>query len=123
MKTVIFSIIIIVSLSTPIKNEFLPLAIEGKNRVEIVFDRKMSFDDLVNIRRDLKKKGIDLEFKELSFDKYQKLEGISFQVDCNDGFSGASGVSILGRKDFGFFRDYTERVKVPFGVGNIKDLK
>lgn len=122
MKTTILTIFIIASLSTSAESEFLRSPLEWNDRVEVIFNRKMSFDELVGIRGDLKKKGIDLDFKELIFDKYQKLKTISFHVNCNDGFSGGAGTVTLGVKDFGFFRDYDKKVKVPFAVGNLTDM-
>lgn len=56
-------------------------------KIEILFTRKLDFNDIVKIKLDLSQKGIVLNYKALGFDKEGKLKSISFFVDCKDGFS------------------------------------
>ncbi|MFY0593707.1 hypothetical protein [Roseivirga sp.] len=123
MKTTIYTLFIIVGLMS----SQMPVEISEKGHleenIEVIFDRKMTFEELVEIRSDLKKKGIDLDYSNLSFDNNHRLKSISFEVDCKDGFSGKADRSSLGSKPFGFFRNFDQGVKVPFGVGYINELR
>lgn len=89
-----------------------------KGRVEVVFNNKMKFDDLVKTRTDLAAKGISLQYSELEFDKNGGLVEIDFKVDCKDGFGGGAAKGNLNNKrSVGFYRDYDNKA-APFGTTN-----
>ncbi|OEK06385.1 hypothetical protein [Roseivirga misakiensis] len=123
MKTTIYTLVLLVSLLSadlPIKQS---QSESNKENIEVVFDRKMTFDDLAEIKADLKKKEVELSYSRLSFDDNGMLKAISFKVDCGDGFKGEARKSSLGYNDFGFFRNYDSGVRVPFGVGLINKIR
>lgn len=94
---------------------------EDKGRIEVSFNRKMQFNDLVKIKLDLAEAGITIQYKLIEFDDYGGLKALDFSVDCNDGFSGGDkNTNILNQTRWGFFRDYRENVKTPFGTGGLK---
>lgn len=96
---------------------------ENDSKIEVVFNRKLDFNDIVKIKLDLSQKGIIINFKQLEFDEQGKLNGIDFFVDCKDGFSGgakASGKELGNERPFGFVRDYSENANSPFGTGYLK---
>jgi hypothetical protein len=108
---------------------FLPLVIltsfvhkqDQKENVEVVFNRTLKFDDLVSIKNELADKGITLEYKKLEFDENGGLITIYFKVDCNDGFKGSAGKSHLtNQSKIGFYRNYLESSKEPFGTGDLE---
>lgn len=91
------------------------------NRIQVVFTRHLKFNDLVKIKLDMAEAGITLDYKKLEFDENGGLMAIAFVVDCNDGFSGgASNYQISNNSKFGFFRDYNEESKTPFGTGAVE---
>ena len=80
----------------------------------------MKFNDLVKIKLDLAEKGISIDYKLLEFDENGGLKSLEFKVDCNDGVSGsAKNAKIYNNTNFGFFRDYSDSAKVPFGTGGL----
>lgn len=89
-------------------------------RIQVLFNQNISFTELGLIQSDCDKKGIRLTFKKIEYNEVGKLHSLSFKVDCKDGFSGSASTEHL-TKDlrFGFYRDYTENTKSPFGVGAI----
>ena len=91
-----------------------------RGKIEVNFDRHLEFNDLVKIKLDMSQLGIVVDYKKLEFDESGKLIFISFLVDCKDGFSGsASTGELTNQTRFGFFRDYTEGTKEPFGTGGL----
>jgi hypothetical protein len=94
---------------------------ENKGRIEVSFNRKMEFNDLVKIKLDLAEAGITIQYRLLEFDDHGGLKSLDFRVDCNDGFSGsAKNTEIINQTRWGFFRDYRENVESPFGTGGLK---
>ncbi len=94
-----------------------------KERIEVIFNRHLEFNDLVKIKLDMSQHGIVLNYKKLEFDDYGKLIFISFQVDCKDGFSGSAwtgGEELTNQSHFGFYRDYSLDTDSPFGTGEMK---
>ncbi|HRI21831.1 MAG TPA: hypothetical protein PLA68_12800 [Panacibacter sp.] len=90
----------------------------NEQRIEIIFNHHLIFNDLVKIKLDVSEQGIVLNYKKLGFDDNGKLISIDFFVDCKDGFSGnASSDKVTDRSHFGFYRDYTKNSKFPFGTG------
>jgi len=91
-----------------------------KERIVVSFNRHLDFNDLVKIKLDLAEKGISIDYKLLEFDENGGLKSIEFKVDCNDGFSGHAKITrINNNTKFGFFRDYRDTAKTPFGTGGL----
>lgn len=88
--------------------------------IKVVFDNKMTFDELSIIKLDLQKKKVNLNFDKLEFDKNHHLKKIKFSVNCNDGFSGEASTDVLPSKsNFGFIRNYSENSLEPFIIGGL----
>jgi len=93
---------------------------EPNGKLEIIFSSLLTFNDLVTIKNDLQSAGITLDYSKIEFDQSFKLKRISFHVDCNDGFNGFASEEILTDESrIGFYRDYSENAKSPFGIGKI----
>ena len=91
---------------------------QNENRIEVLFTTAMTKDSLEKIQSSLKEKNIRLDYLETKFDEGGHLTGLSFKVDCGDGYAGESGRNDLKQiKRFGFFRDYTQNADPPFAVG------
>ena len=92
-----------------------------KGRIEVSFNRKMEFNDLVKIKLDLAEAGITIQYRLLEFDDQGGLKSLDFKVDCNDGFNGsAKNTNIVNQTRWGFYRDYREHVESPFGTGGLQ---
>jgi hypothetical protein len=117
MKTLLFasSLILFASFQMP------SAAVSTENtRIEIIFNQKLKFDDLVKIKSILAEKGITLDYQKLVFNEEKKLSEIDFKVDCQDGYSGSAAAKYLSNHTkFGFYRDYTPNVDSPFGTGDL----
>lgn len=95
--------------------------LKDEDRIEVSFNRKMEFNDLVKIKLDLAEAGITIQYRLLEFDEHGGLKSLDFRVDCNDGFSGsAKSTEIFNQTRWGFYRDYRENVKSPFGTGALQ---
>ncbi|MBW3129185.1 hypothetical protein [Hymenobacter profundi] len=91
------------------------------SRIEVIFNRQLTFDDVVQIKQRLLLRGITLRYNKLSFDDNGKLTAIDFHVDCNDGISGSAEESNLTNDTrMGFYRDYSDTAKIKFATGNFK---
>lgn len=101
--------------------QFIATFVSTDERIEVVFNNQMEFDDLVKIRSELKNKGITLGYKKLIFDSEKKLSEIAFEVDCKDGFSGSAACKLDNQTKIGFYRDYTKDSESPFGTGNFEN--
>lgn len=94
---------------------------ECKDKIEVVFNRTLKFNNVVEIRNDLSEKGITLDYQKLEFDEDGGLLTVYFKIDFNDGFSGAAGKSNLTKQSkFGFYRNYADDSEEPFGTGDIE---
>ncbi len=94
---------------------------ENKDRIEVSFNRKMQFNDLVKIKLDLAEAGITIQYRLLEFDDQGGLKSLDFSVDCNDGFSGsARSTEIFNQTRWGFYRDYRKNAESPFGTGGLQ---
>lgn len=90
------------------------------SRIEVVFNRQLTFDDVVQIKQGLLLKGITLKYNKLSFDNDGKLTAIDFSVDCNDGVSGGAEEEHLTTDSrVGFYRDYSKTAEIKFATGNL----
>lgn len=97
-----------------------PSLIEKSHKIEVIFNNKTNFKQLVQIQKQLHKRNIDLVYKELEFDENNGLIKIDFKVNCNDGFKGSAASDHLTNNSmFGFFRDYSKGAKSPFGTGGL----
>jgi hypothetical protein len=76
--------------------------------VYVEFTRETSFDDLVQIRTDLDKRNITMDYLHIQFDDTGQLTALSFKADSNDGTSGSGKCDRFheGHK-LTFKRDYT----------------
>jgi transcriptional regulator with XRE-family HTH domain len=102
-----------------------PYYVKTKERIEVVFTNKLTFDSLVNIKNDLKVRGIIINYTKIEFDNRNQLLSIDCEIDCKDGFKGSFGAVLLNstnkNKRFGFYRDYSKNTKSPFGTGLLGD--
>lgn len=90
------------------------------NRIEVGFNNTFTFDQLVELKNDLKKKGITLDYQKLEFDEFGGLVSINFEVDFHDGYDGSgSTISLKKNSSFGFYRDYSENAISSFGTGDL----
>jgi hypothetical protein len=114
-------VIILATISFMFANKFIysqTLIMKTKEKIEVIFTNKLTFDDLVKIKDELKQNKITLIYKKLEFDGENHLKGISFSVDCNDGFKGNGGyIELTNENNIGFYRDYSGKVEMPFVVG------
>ena len=93
----------------------------ARDRIEVSFNRKMEFNDLVKIKLDLAEAGITIQYRLLEFDEQGGLKVLDFKVDCNDGFSGgAKSTEIFNQTRWGFYRDYRKNAESPFGTGRLQ---
>ncbi len=91
---------------------------EENGRIEVSFNRKMEFNDLVKIKLDLAEAGITIQYRLIEFDEQGGLKTLDFRVDCNDGFSGGDkSTAIFNQTRWGFYRDYRKDAPSPFGTG------
>ena len=110
-------------------NLFAQQPIMTDDYIEVKFTKETTQQNLSDIKTALKERNIDIEYTETTFDKTGQLEGISFKVDCNDGYSGSASMStkgivgLLTDLDVGFYRDYRENSSSSFGSGTFKSKK
>ena len=93
---------------------------DAGKKFQIIFNKNIGFTELVLIQEECEKKGIRLIYKKIEYNEDGNLQSLSFKVDCRDGFSGSASTEHLTEdRRFGFYRDYQENSKSPFGVGAI----
>jgi hypothetical protein len=103
--------------SEPVLNKVLN---HDKDKLEVIFTNNLSKADLGKIKTDLKAKGIDITYNHTSFNYRGKLSGITFSVDCNDGFTGQSSTKhLIFNRQVGFRRDYNLLAAESFVIGSI----
>ena len=113
----LFSLLLIGALIISTTSFQAPIPTNDQTRIEVIFNGKLEFNDLVKIKLDLSQKGIILNYRMIAFNQDNKLKSIDFFVDCRDGFSGsASETSLTYTKGVGFYRDYSEATTSPFGT-------
>lgn len=120
MKTLfkILPILIVLAIATGFTLDATNNTWEEKGRIEVSFNRKMEFNDLVKIKLDLAEAGITIQYRLLEFDEQGGLKALDFRVDCNDGFSGGDkSTEIFNQTRWGFYRDYRKDAETPFGTG------
>jgi len=101
-----------------IKEEPVTTSETKVNRIEMTFDENTTKKDLESsvdfLKEDL---NIDMKCSNLKFDKNNKLKSLALEVDSNDGFKGSVSSPDVAKQPVYFYRDYTEGVETPFGVG------
>jgi hypothetical protein len=113
-------ILVVVAIASGFTLDAIEHQQEDKDRIEVSFNRKMEFNDLVKIKLDLAEAGITIQYRLLEFDEQGGLKSLDFKVDCNDGFSGsAKSREILNQTRWGFYRDYRKDAESPFGTGGL----
>ena len=91
-------------------------------RVEITYDENTTREELNSDREFLKQEfNIDVSYSMLKFTLDRKLKSITLDVDCNDGFKGSVTSPNVEKLPVYFYRDYSEGVEKPFGVGTVRD--
>jgi len=91
-------------------------------KVEITYDENTTREELDSDREFLKEEfNIDLSYSKLRFTSDRKLKSITLDVDCNDGFKGSVTSPDVEKLPVYFYRDFSEDVKKPFGVGTKRD--
>jgi|GEM_PF-874873 hypothetical protein len=91
-------------------------------KVEITYDENTTREVLDSDREFLKEEfNIDLSYSKLRFTSDRKLKSITLDVDCNDGFKGSVTSPDVEKLPVYFYRDFSEDVKKPFGVGTKRD--
>jgi transcriptional regulator with XRE-family HTH domain len=112
-------------LSSSINVENRPCYVKTKDRIEVAFTNKLTFDSLVYIKNDLKVRGIIINYTKIEFDNKDQLQSINCEIDCKDGFKGSFGAVLLNSKNknnrFGFYRNYSKNAKSTFGTGLLVD--
>ncbi len=85
--------------------------------VDITFNAQLKTTDLEDIKKQLAKINISIEYPQVDFNKKGKLKALKFKVDTNDGFSGSAYSPRLSKKQHVYFyRDYVNKSS-PFGTG------
>ena len=107
--------------NSSINVENRPCYVKTKDRIEVAFTNKLTFDSLVYIKNDLKARGIIIYYKKIEFDDKNQLQSIDCEINCGDGYSGSFGAAFLSttniNKRMGFYRNYLKNTKSPFGTG------
>src|SRR5665647_2600816 len=114
------------ALKSSINSENRPCYVKTKDRIEVAFTNKLTFDSLIYIKNDLKTRGIVIQYKKIEFDDKHQLLAIDCEIDCGVGKEkGSFGVGFLNsrnkNKRFGFYRNYSKNPKSTFGTGLIGD--
>lgn len=108
------------------ENEFKSVVIKYNNdksikRIEVRFSNYLTFDSLAIIKKDLKAKGIFIDYKIINFDATGHLSEIKCDVKSNlSGESGAFGMAFSPEnklKKIGFFYDFSKNAKPSFCTG------
>ncbi len=80
----------------------------SEEKIDIKFTIAYTFDDLVELKQNLKKADIDIEYELLQFDDHGHLIKISTSINYNDGFKGSIESRLLQPTDKpGFYRDFS----------------
>lgn len=103
-----------------------PCYVKTKDRIEVAFTNKLTFDSLVYIKNDLIARGIIINYKKIEFDDNNQLLAIGCEIDCGIGKEkGSFEIGLLNstnkNKRYGFYRDSSKNTKSLFGTGFIGD--
>jgi len=80
---------------------------KNMGEVKFIFTNSLTKDSLIHIQKVLMKKGVELTYKKMSFDKNGGLIFIRFEVKCLG--CGTGGTATLGRDSF-------KPGEVPWGI-------
>ena len=86
------------------------------DKIEVYFDNKLDFNDLVKMKRDLAQEQINVDYQALEFNDQDKLISIKFKVKSEGRFCG-SGASRNLETGYGFSIDRSPNAKYYFEVG------
>lgn len=88
-----------------------------KENVKILFNKNTGFFELIKIKEFCEARHIALNYTKIEYNDNGQLISLKFNVDCNDGFKGSGYTdNLLNRKQFGFYRDYSESSTSKFGI-------
>jgi len=101
-----------------IKEEPVTTSETKVNRIEITYDENTTKEELESDIAFLKEEfDIDMTYSNLEFQQNGQLKSIALEVNSNDGFKGSVSSPDVAKQPVYFYRDYTEGVETPFGVG------
>lgn len=91
-------------------------------KVETTYDETTTRETLESDKKFLKEEfNIDMNYFDLEFTTDGNLRSITLEVDSNDGFKGFVTSPDVEKLPVYFYRDFSEGVKKPFGVGTKRD--
>lgn len=101
-----------------IKEEPVTTSETKVNRIEITYDENTTKEELESDIAFLKEEfDIDMTYSNLEFQQNGQLKSIALEVNSNDGFKDSVSSPDVAKQPVYFYRDYTDGVKTPFGVG------
>ena len=113
-----FLLSVMASLQSPAQK---PTNIPGNDVVEVVFTPNMRMDDLDQLKYDMSRKGISLQYDNVKFNDAGDLVAVKFRVRDSSGTKGTAGTDdLLNAEKFGFRIDRTKGAKVPFSTGSLE---
>ena len=92
----------------------------SNDKIEVFFNNKLSFNDLVKMKSDLSQQQIELDYQLLEFDNDKKLKVISFRV-ISEGMYCGSGKTANLQHSYGFSIDRSPNAPFYFQVGLTRD--
>lgn len=92
-----------------------------KHIISLSIDKNTSIEQLNAYKAALLKRNINLSVEKIDFDEKQKIKYIKIAVDCNDGFKGTSGETLMNENtNIGFYRIYNSKDS-PFGMNPLPE--
>lgn len=105
-----------------LKEKKRPHCLISKDKVDVLFTNKLTFDSLVVIKNQLKDIGITLDYQKLAFDNNNQLLSIDCKVYYDDNSSGSFSAPLLDEDSApGFYYNNSANAKVPFAIGDVFD--
>jgi hypothetical protein len=123
MKNIIFAFGLLLISTALISQESYTEFIINDDKVVVNFNSKMEFMDLANLKSELERAGIMLEFTELKFNDENKLQNIGFRVESEIlGVYGSANRNSLTKNDSFGFEIYSGKGDVNFGTGQVQKV-
>lgn len=123
MKSIILSLGILAISTSLFSQQSYSEFIINDEKVVVNFNSKMEFADLVNLKSELERAGITLEFAELKFNDENKLQDIAFRVESKIlGVYGAANKKSLTKDDSFGFEINSGVGDVHFGTGQVQKV-